>query len=291
MYAVYTTDLEVHTWALAQKVSVEVGSLFEFEFSGKRIIALLSFLNPSKTFFAVDPPAVPVDPYAIPAGTGVLDIPPFFPNLPWVEDAPDDLIKDLSDLAPWLTGEQLAEEFFRYANPSGNFEPDPQKKPDWESFRRALENAVPYIDPAPTPTDDEGQLVTYAHVTTVDYANDIMANGIRSIVGSQSGNDPRFFAVTTDRGPEPRPTIDEANEMLADIRNQLFISHPSEPHALVLVKLPQNIVEQLESSGLIHYGPFYPASQFPPFTESIFETLAFPNVNIYKPLWLTVPLN
>lgn len=135
------------------------------------------------------------------------------------------------------------------------------------------------------------KLVTYAHLTTERFADDILVDGIRPITGAQSGNDKRFFTVTMERGPEPRPNQFEARAMLASIRKQLTTSHPNEPVALVLVRLPVEIVELLENNGVVHYGSFFPRSQFPPYTESIFETESFQVVNRYRELWQIVPLN
>ncbi len=149
----------------------------------------------------------------------------------------------------------------------------------------------PYLPKPDEPSPENDPLITFLHLTTVDSAQQILAVGIQPHVGARSGNDVRFFALTQESGPLPRPTDADITDMLSFVATLLESSHAGEKKELVFVKIPQAVVLSLEKVKFIHYGPFLPNSSDPGLTESIFEVDSFPIVNQYRHLWVAVPVN
>lgn len=143
---------------------------------------------------------------------------------------------------------------------------------------------VPPNQPATDIPDDGEIYLTYLHLTTEDAAQTILAIGIQPFKGERSSNDRRFFAVTQDSGPLPRPTSEQINDMLGDITVQLRMSYPQEQLAILQLRLPQRVVNYLEQSQQLYYGPFFPNSA-PGYTEAIFEMASFPTINQYRYNW------
>ncbi|GEM_PF-2208873 len=161
----------------------------------------------------------------------------------------------------------------------------PQVQPDHEKV-----HPLPPIYPKPaTPTKDD-EVITFFHLTTTTSAQSILEYGLQPTVGARSGNDARFFAITQQRGPYPRPTRQQITEMLEELAQQLIDSgFKSDSVVVVYIKIPLSKVETLETANLIRYGPFFPASASG-YTETIFEVLSFPIVNQFKDQWYSQPL-
>ncbi len=143
---------------------------------------------------------------------------------------------------------------------------------------------LPPIYPKPATPDNNEAVVTFIHLTTTASAQAILEHGLQPLTGARSGNDARFFAFTQERGPYPRPTNKQIEEMLSTILLQLRESYLNVDVALVYLRIPKKEVISLESKQLIHYGSFFPASA-PGYTETIFELPSFSTVNQYKHLW------
>ncbi|MDM8521490.1 hypothetical protein QUF64_15695 [Anaerolineales bacterium HSG6] len=145
--------------------------------------------------------------------------------------------------------------------------------------------AVPPLQPYPDSPDDDGEpYITFLHLTTEQAAQEILATGIQPLRGERSGNDLRFFAVTQESGPLPRPTNEQINDMLGSIEIQLRRIYDYDKLVKLYIRLPRQTVDHLELSHQLYYGPFFPHSA-PRYTESIFELASFSTINQYRYFW------
>jgi len=140
------------------------------------------------------------------------------------------------------------------------------------------------VPPVQISTATPEEEVEYLHLTTAEYAADILSNGIRAEKGQRSGNDLRFFAWTLAPRYSPPTTAIQLMEMMDDLRSQSDVDFPHARLKVVHVLLPEQAVTGLERSGQLHYGPYLQVSA-PGLTESIFEVSSFPTVNQYRSLW------
>ncbi|MDM8518693.1 hypothetical protein QUF64_01495 [Anaerolineales bacterium HSG6] len=147
--------------------------------------------------------------------------------------------------------------------------------------------------PVATPShDDEGDYVTYLHLTKPEDAVNILAQGIQPTEGIRSRRgDVRFYTITQQRGPIPRPNEVDVEFIHGLLANQFREDDPTlTTLTLIEIKAPLNLVESLESQNLIYYQGFYknksgfPVSP-PPHTEAVFQPAAFPTINQYRHLW------
>ncbi|MDM8531675.1 hypothetical protein QUF63_10925 [Anaerolineales bacterium HSG25] len=152
--------------------------------------------------------------------------------------------------------------------------------------------------PVATPShDDEGDYVTYLHLTKPEDAVNILGHGIQPTEGIRSRRgDMRFYTITQERGPHPRPDNEDVSFMHSDLATQ-FQEEDSIIAILTLIeiKIPVNVVESLEVQQLIRYQGFhkdsngFPVSP-PPDTEAVFEAKSFSIINQYLPLWTSRPM-
>jgi RHS repeat-associated protein len=143
------------------------------------------------------------------------------------------------------------------------------------------------------PDDDDEELITYVHFSTATAVDDILKNGIKPTSGVNSprdinGNpDLRFFAITEQRGPYPRPTRAQVYDMMNAINRGIQKDNPGVATGLLVIMLPLSVVEKLEGTRDIIYRPFFrkPHLMKPGYMESVFETTSFTIVNQYRHLW------
>jgi hypothetical protein len=145
--------------------------------------------------------------------------------------------------------------------------------------------------------DDDDGWVQFLHYTFDTAAKDIVNKGVMPITGGSSrrrGAPDRFHTWTVQRGTEewPPPSAAQIQEMALFIKPQLReryqTSEPgsSDTAAMVYIMLPVAVVETLEDSGLLVYGPFIDASQpRSGFTESVFYPESFSLINQYRSRW------
>ncbi|MDM8518695.1 hypothetical protein QUF64_01505 [Anaerolineales bacterium HSG6] len=153
--------------------------------------------------------------------------------------------------------------------------------------------------PVATPShDDEGDYVTYLHLTRPEDARNILAQGIQPTEGIRSRRgDVRFYTITQQRGPIPRPNEVDVADMHRELARQFLVDEPSlTTLTLITIKIPLDVVLFLEDSRTIYYQSFYKNTRtgipisLPPYTEAVFEPTAFPIINQHITLWKFRPM-